>query len=47
MRRTTACVAFALLAAGCGAAPAEEQPAGKELSGTLTVFAAASLTDVF
>ena len=47
MRRTTACVAFALLAAGCGAAPAEEQPAGEELSGTLTVFAAASLTDVF
>ena len=43
--------AAALLAAGCGASGPDGQPAapgaGGELTGTLTVFAAASLTDVF
>lgn len=45
--RTAALAALGLLTAGCGAAPAGEQSSGDELSGTLTVFAAASLTDVF
>jgi molybdate transport system substrate-binding protein len=50
--RGRALVLAALLAlAGCGGSPAEGRAAGSsssgKLSGTLTVFAAASLTDVF
>jgi molybdate transport system substrate-binding protein len=54
-RQTTAVLAAALLGlAGCGSSapeassrPSESTSAGGELTGTLTVFAAASLTDVF
>jgi molybdate transport system substrate-binding protein len=48
-RRAAALLAAALLAAGCGASTPDAQPASgrDELTGTLTVFAAASLTDVF
>lgn len=49
--RTTALLALAALAggtlAGCGSSGADDAAAGEGLSGTLTVFAAASLTDVF
>jgi molybdate transport system substrate-binding protein len=50
-RRLAALAVAALLAAGCGAGSADAEPAapgaGDGLTGTLTVFAAASLTDVF
>jgi molybdate transport system substrate-binding protein len=51
LRWLTALAALSLLAAGCGdddeGAPAETTEAVSELSGTLLVFAAASLTDAF
>jgi molybdate transport system substrate-binding protein len=50
-RRPTALAAVLLLAAGCGTSSAQGEPAaagaGDGLTGTFTVFAAASLTDVF
>jgi molybdate transport system substrate-binding protein len=50
VRRAAVLVAAALLA-GCGGGPAHQSsgasPSGDELSGTLTVFAASSLTEVF
>jgi molybdate transport system substrate-binding protein len=51
MRRPVVLAAAALLLAGCGGSAAQSGGAASEtadgLSGTLTVFAAASLTDVF
>jgi molybdate transport system substrate-binding protein len=50
-RRLAALALAGLLAAGCGASSTDAEPAapgaGDGLTGTLTVFAAASLTDVF
>ncbi len=53
MRRHVVAAALLGMVAGCGsedpgpAVAAGEEPAGEQLTGTLTVFAAASLTDVF
>ena len=51
MKRVAATAALALLLAGCGGTSGADQASGdlggEGLAGTLTVFAAASLTDVF
>ncbi|RZU33689.1 molybdate ABC transporter substrate-binding protein [Blastococcus saxobsidens] len=46
-RRLAGLAVLALTAAGCAGADGAEPRGGDELTGTLTVFAAASLTDVF